>query len=144
MSDTTYTHPQGCTICFGTLIQLMTQRETDGYTLGVRSCPNLKESAAKEITLQNGDKVSISKKKKGLGEVKPPATENGDCGQKYLLPGLDQKQYNDGGLPCMMKNNHPGKCRVLVDQPSMTTIMEIGEDEDGNQKPKIVKQEFKR
>lgn len=121
-----FIHPADCKKCFGTLIEMISKREKNGYTIGVRYCSNLKPFEDTKMTRE--ELLALS--------VPAPATPEGLCGEKHLLSGLTQDVYNAGGLPCILKHGHKGGCRVVVEQATQSVTMEIPLDPD--EQPKII------
>jgi hypothetical protein len=116
----TFVHPADCPLCSGTLIQMLTQQEKDGYTIGVRYCPNLRE-------LQPDTK-----------ESRPAAPPSNDekCPKKHMLPGMDNKVLAAGGVQCELKPQHNGDCHITIEQATVYTKMAISNDE--GKPPKVI------
>jgi hypothetical protein len=110
----TYVHPDECSTCSGTLIEMLQQKESDGYTIGVRICPALKA--------RNGEAVQA----------------DGKCPKKHMLPGMDNRVLAQGGIQCELKAEHTAGCIITLEQATMLVKMEISRDEE--KPPRIISQ----
>lgn len=114
----TYVHPAECTLCLGTLIEMVSQKEQDGsITIGVRICPDLRPHG---------------------GEVQVQENPSSKCEKKHMLPGMDNRVLSSGGLQCELKSGHTGGCIITLEQATMLVKMEMNKDEE--KPPRIISQ----
>jgi hypothetical protein len=109
-----YTHPENCKECKGVLMEMVSQPERDGFTLGFRICPNLKAESGTPV----------------------PATTDGTCGKRYQLAGMDNKVLAAGGALCELPFGHKHDCQITIEQETQNVVMAVPEDRE--KKPRVI------
>lgn len=123
-----YSHPAECQLCHGTFIEWLHKREPDGYTFGLRFCPNLKAA--------DGTTVPTT------AATTAPADPDALCPRRHMLPGMNNKVLSEGGAPCELKAGHKGDCQITIEQTTVTTKLAISPDPE--KPPRILSQVAKR
>lgn len=117
-----FAHPDDCARCKNTLVEMLSQLEADGHTVGVRRCPHL---VAVDLDAQQMHPADV-----------PQIPEDGLCPRKHLLPGMDNKTLNSGGIQCELKHAHQGICRITIEQATKSVKLNV--DPRGEERPQVV------